>query len=586
MDLARSCFVSLEPVGAKEAASAEPRWTSFPALWAKGRATFEERALLLCSLLLGYSLDAWVCLGTDDKGLAHAWVLVRDRADASTPAQVTLWDPRNAQRIKADDPRYLRSFSSVDTVFNHQRILVCHEEELQHVCYDFSDPRSWLAAPVDQEAPVVGAEVAIQKGLPPMKKATGPSVAIVYYSTYGHVKVMADEIKKGLESTGVSVDLFQVPETLPPSALQAMGAPEKPADVMLLERAFLSELPKYDGFMFGMPTRFGMMASQMKAFFDGTGSLWQNGALAGKLGATFVSTGTQQGGQETTHFTAVTQLVHHGMCYVPLGYQAGGEGQFDLSEIHGGSPWGASTLAGPDGSRQPSALELKIAKKQGEVFGTAVKRTTAPAASKKGKVCIVYYSMYGHVKKLADEIAASMKEEGVSVDMFQAPELLGADVLKKMGAPAKPSDTVMDHAKVQQLADYDGLLFGIPTRFGSASAQMKAFFDNTGSLWQSGALAGKLTGSFCSTGTLNGGQESTHMTTMTNMVHHGMIYVPLGYQAGGDGQFDMTEIHGGSPWGASTYAGADGSRQASAMELKIARRQGKVFASKVKQMMK
>eukprot|EP00439_Symbiodinium_sp_Y106_P066233 s78_g10.t1 len=444
---------------------------------------------------------------------------------------------------------------------------------------------------VCSEAPMMGAEVAIQKGLPPMKKATGPSVAIVYYSTYGHVKVMADELKKGLESTGVSVDLFQVPETLPPSALQAMGlqatgAPGKPADVMLLEREFLSELPKYDGFMFGMPTRFGMMASQMKAFFDGTGSLWQKGALAGKLGATFVSTGTQQGGQETTHFTAVTQLVHHGMCYVPLGYQAGGDGQFDLSEIHGGSPWGASTLAGADGSRQASALELKIAKKQGEVFGTAVKRTTAPAASKKAKVCIVYYSMYGHVKKLADEIAASMKEEGVSVDMFQAPELLGADVLKKMGAPAKPSDAVMDHAKVQQLADYDGLLFGIPTRFGSASAQMKAFFDSTGSLWQSGALAGKLTASFCSTGTLNGGQESTHMTTLTNMVHHGMIYVPLGYQAGGDGQFDMTEIHGGSPWGASTFAGADGSRQASATELKIARRQGKVFASKVKQMMK
>jgi len=232
--------------------------------------------------------------------------------------------------------------------------------------------------------------------------------------------------QEGFGVHGCQCGPFQVPETLPPSALQAMGAPEKPADVMLLEREFLSELPKYDGFMFGMPTRFGMMASQMKAFFDGTGSLWQKGALAGKLGATFVSTGTQQGGQETTHFTAVTQLVHHGMCYVPLGYQAGGEGQFDLSEIHGGSPWGASTLAGPDGSRQPSALELKIAQKQGEVFGTAVNRTTAPVASIKAKVCIVYYSMYGHVKKLADEIAASMKEEGVSVDMFQAPELLGA----------------------------------------------------------------------------------------------------------------------------------------------------------------
>ena len=172
-----------------------------------------------------------------------------------------------------------------------------------------------------------------------------------------------------------------------------MSAADKPSDVMVLDRSFLNTLPQYDGLMFGMPTRFGMMAAQMKAFFDGTGGLWQSGALAGKLAATFVSTGTQQGGQETTHFTAVTQLVHHGMAYVPLGYQAGGEGQFDVSQIHGASPWGASTLAGADGSRQPSQLELKCALKHGEVFGNAVKRSVAPMASRKFKVAVIYYSM-------------------------------------------------------------------------------------------------------------------------------------------------------------------------------------------------
>ncbi|CAJ1427354.1 unnamed protein product [Effrenium voratum] len=362
-----------------------------------------------------------------------------------------------------------------------------------------------------------------------------------------------------------------------------MSAPDKPKDVMQLDLDFIKKLPEYDGLMFGMPTRFGMMPAQMKACFDATGQLWQSGALAGKLAATFVSTGTQQGGQETTHFTAITSLVHHGMAYVPLGYQAGGDGQFDVSEIHGGSPWGASTLAGGDGSRQPSELELKIAGKHGEVFGGAVKRSVAPAASREFKVAVVYYSMYGHIKKLADEMAASMKEDGVTVDLFQAPELLSEEVLKKMGAPAKPADAVMDHANVGKLADYDGLVFGVPTRFGSAAAQMKAMFDSTGSLWQSGALAGKLCATFTSTGTPNGGQESTHMTTLTNMVHHGMIYVPLGYQAGADA-FDMTELHGGSPWGASTFAGPDGSRQPSAVELRIAKQQGKVFAAKVKQM--
>ena len=152
---------------------------------------------------------------------------------------------------------------------------------------------------------------------------------------------------------------------------------------MTLDYDFLKELPNYDGFMFGMPTRFGMMAGQMKTFFDSTGQLWASGALAGKLAATFVSTGTQQGGQETTHFTAVTQLVHHGMAYVPLGYQAGGEGQFDLSEIHGGSPWGASTLAGGDGSRQaPRSWQLPTSRaKCSEPRWLRLQRRNPPSAS-------------------------------------------------------------------------------------------------------------------------------------------------------------------------------------------------------------
>ena len=129
--------------------SSEPRWHSFLAMWAKGRCTGEERALLLCSLLLGYSLDAWCCLGTKDQ--AHAWVIVRDRGDASLRSQVTFWDPQTGSRMRADDPAFLKSVSSVDTVFNHKRILVCHCQEPLDISFDFTDRRSWLWAPVDEE---------------------------------------------------------------------------------------------------------------------------------------------------------------------------------------------------------------------------------------------------------------------------------------------------------------------------------------------------------------------------------------------------------------------------------------------------
>merc|ERR1719321_2432913 len=108
-----------------------------------------------------------------------------------------------------------------------------------------------------------------------------------------------------------------------------------------------------------------------------------------------------------------------------------------MNEVHGGSPWGASTLAGPDGMRQPSAIELSIAEKHAVVFGTKVMQSVATPTKRAFKVCIVYYSMYGHIKRMADEIASSIKEAGVAVDMFQAPELLSTEVLEKMGAGRK-----------------------------------------------------------------------------------------------------------------------------------------------------
>jgi len=198
-----------------------------------------------------------------------------------------------------------------------------------------------------------------------------PKVAIVYYSMYGHVKKMADAVKDGLESAGCEATLLQVPETLPSEVLEKMHAPEKSSDAVADPHA----LPEYDGIIFGIPTRFGMAASQMKAFMDSTGGLWLAGKLVGKPAGIFFSTGTQGGGQETTALTFITQLTHHGMVYVPIGYSS--PKLMDMNEIHGGSPYGAGCLAGPDGSRQPSDLELSVAKHQGEYFAGVVKKLAA-----------------------------------------------------------------------------------------------------------------------------------------------------------------------------------------------------------------
>ncbi|CAM8998253.1 unnamed protein product [Rhodiola kirilowii] len=200
-------------------------------------------------------------------------------------------------------------------------------------------------------------------------------IYIVYYSMYGHVGTLAEEIKKGVESVdGVEAKLWQVPETLPEQVLSKMYAPPK-SDVPIITP---DELTEADGFIFGFPTRFGMMPAQFKAFMDSTGGLWGTQQLAGKPAGIFYSTGSQGGGQETTALTAITQLVHHGMIFVPIGYTFGA-GMSEMNEIKGGSPYGAGTYAGGDGSRKPTELELAQAFHQGKYIAGITKKLKGSA---------------------------------------------------------------------------------------------------------------------------------------------------------------------------------------------------------------
>eukprot|EP00892_Ulva_mutabilis_P011955 jgi/Ulvmu1/9131/UM005_0227.1 len=198
-------------------------------------------------------------------------------------------------------------------------------------------------------------------------------VFIIYYSMYGHVRTMANAVKEGINSVdGCEATLFQVPEILPQEVLEKMHAPPKSEDPVITA----SQLTDCDALVLGFPTRFGMMASQFKAFLDSTGSLWQKAVAAWLQVTFFTSTATQGGGQETTIMTALTQAVHHGMIYVPLGYTAGPK-MFSLDAPQGGGPWGAGTFAGADGSRQPSENELAIATSQGSYFAGKAKLLTA-----------------------------------------------------------------------------------------------------------------------------------------------------------------------------------------------------------------
>ena len=189
-------------------------------------------------------------------------------------------------------------------------------------------------------------------------------VAIIIYSMYHHIATMAEEVKRGIEAAGGSADIYQVPETLSDDVLAKLHAPAKPNYPI----ATNDTLTSYNAFMFGIPTRYGNYPAQFKAFWDATGGLWAQGALAGKIAGIFVSTGTPGGGQEATAMNALSCLTHHGIIYVPLGYANCFAQLANLEEVHGSSPWGAGTFAGPDGSRQPTKLELEIAHIQGKSF--------------------------------------------------------------------------------------------------------------------------------------------------------------------------------------------------------------------------
>jgi NAD(P)H dehydrogenase (quinone) len=194
------------------------------------------------------------------------------------------------------------------------------------------------------------------------------------------------------------------------------------------------------------------------------------------------------------------------------------------------------------------------------------------------KVAIIIYSMYGHIAKLAEAEKTGIEEAGGKVDIFQVAETLPQDILTKMNAPAKPDYPIITP---DILTTYDAFLLGIPTRFGNMPAQWKAFWDSTGQLWAGGKLAGKYAGIFVSTGTLGGGQESTALASMSTLAHHGILYVPFGYSHAFGKLANLDEVHGGSPWGAGTFAAATGIRQPSALELEIAQIQGKAFYSTV-----
>lgn len=201
-----------------------------------------------------------------------------------------------------------------------------------------------------------------------------PKIAIVFYSMYGHIRQLAKAEKKGIEKAGGKADVFQIAETLPAEVLTKMHAPAKPSDIPVLDNS--SVLAKYDGFLFGIPTRFGNFPAQWKAFWDKTGGQWASGGFFCKYAGLFVSTGGHGGGQESTCIAAMSTLAHHGIIYVPLGYAKTFAQLTNLSEVHGGSPWGAGTFAASDGSRQPSALELEIATIQGQKFYEAVAKAS------------------------------------------------------------------------------------------------------------------------------------------------------------------------------------------------------------------
>ena len=190
-------------------------------------------------------------------------------------------------------------------------------------------------------------------------------VLIVFYSTYGHIFKMAEAVAEGAkEVAGAEVHIRRIPETLPEEVLEKMGAVEAQKTFSHVPVCAVDELAEADAIIFGTPTRFGNMCGQMRQFLDATGQLWANGSLIGKVGSVFASSATQHGGQESTILTFHVTLLHQGFIIVGLPYSF--QGQMRIDEITGGSPYGATTIAGGDGSRMPSENEIEAARFQGK----------------------------------------------------------------------------------------------------------------------------------------------------------------------------------------------------------------------------
>lgn len=192
-------------------------------------------------------------------------------------------------------------------------------------------------------------------------------ILVLYYSSYGHVDSLAEAIAEGARQEGGEVTIARVPETVPAEVAESSGFRAND-DHPVIEPDMMAD---YDAIIVGSPTRFGRLSSQMASYWDRTGGLWMKGALVGKVGASFTSTGSQHGGQETTQYSILSNLLHHGMTIVGLDY--GFAGQMNQDEVIGGSPYGASTVAGGDGSRTPHEIDLDGAR----YLGAKVARTAA-----------------------------------------------------------------------------------------------------------------------------------------------------------------------------------------------------------------
>jgi NAD(P)H dehydrogenase (quinone) len=196
-------------------------------------------------------------------------------------------------------------------------------------------------------------------------------VLVLYYSSYGHIEALAEAIAEGARSAGASVDVKRVPETVPEEIARAAHFKlDQAAPVASIE-----DLEHYDAIVVGTGTRFGRISSQMAAFLDQAGGLWLRGALNGKVGSAFTASATQHGGQETTLFNIITNLMHFGMVIVGLPYSH--QGQMSVEEIVGGAPYGATTVAGGDGSRQPTQIDLDGARHQGALVAAAAAKLAA-----------------------------------------------------------------------------------------------------------------------------------------------------------------------------------------------------------------